>query len=133
MLAQLANFAKTQYDPDFDVYFTKTIKVEDVEVLGLIQGKQIWLKVDQPLAENQLLLYYGIPFYYDLKKLNLIEGEQYFFALLHEISHSRRAQKDNDPVREEFLVNESAADEFKKKRGAIRKALTFIQEKTSQE
>ena len=125
MLKQLLKFAKTEYDQDFEVNFAEEIEAEDdTRARGLIQGKQIWLDAHHSRTDRELSYYYGLAFFFYLKKIELIEGEQYFVALLHEIGHSHVGLDDSQ-------ANVWAENEFKKKREIIRKMVTSIQENLS--
>jgi hypothetical protein len=122
MLTQLEKFARTEYNKNFDVNFAEKIETKDKkEALGVIFEKQIWLKVDQPLTDAILLEFYGLSVFPCLKSIKLIEGEQYFFALLHEIAHC--FHEDDNPACEDLLVNAWAVNEFKNKRKIIEKML----------
>ncbi|MGP8069052.1 MAG: hypothetical protein ACLP5V_04115 [Candidatus Bathyarchaeia archaeon] len=60
ILAQLVEFAKTEYDKDFEVNFAEEIIADDdTPVRGKIEGKQIWLDVHHSLTVKELLFYYG--------------------------------------------------------------------------
>ena len=120
---QLVEFAKTEYDKDFEVNFAEEIIADDdTPVRGKIEGKQIWLDVHHSRMDKELLFYYGLgSFFVYLTKLGLIEGEQYFVALLHEIGHAYMGPDDSQ-------ANVWAENEFKKKSEIIRKRVTSVQE-----
>lgn len=119
LLKHLARFAKTEYDPDFEVNFAEEIIAGDnMRVRGALkEGKQLWLDVHHSTTDDELLYYYGLPFSFYLRKIGLIEGEQYFVALLHEIGHANVGL-------DECEANKWAKAEFEKKRKVIREIVT---------
>jgi hypothetical protein len=126
VLTQLWKFAKTEYGLGFNVDFTERIEIEPIAWGQMcFEKKQIWLKIDEPLV--QLVLIYGLKkIYVELCKLKLIEGEQYFLTLLHEI---REALTYGPKKEDEDSINRWAVDEFKKKRELILSMLSSIEEK----